>query len=145
MIGANGSVRGKKEFEPSSLAPESEPLLGPQDAVAAALAREHGQGTNDGATEQMVGRMAASFELPGAAAVLSDGDDDANDDFVDSDKKPATAGVVHERKVPILFTKTQWALLPTLLAPSKGRGARPRRCLDPPTSSVSHRPIPIGG
>ena len=29
MIGANGSVRGKKEFEPSSLAPESEPLLGP--------------------------------------------------------------------------------------------------------------------
>ena len=29
MIGANGSVRGKKEFEPSSLAAESEPLLGP--------------------------------------------------------------------------------------------------------------------
>ena len=29
MIGANGSVRGKKEFEPNSLAPESEPLLGP--------------------------------------------------------------------------------------------------------------------
>eukprot|EP01043_Picozoa_sp_COSAG02_P009583 COSAG02_NODE_328_length_24547_cov_4.124141_1_plen_28_part_10 len=28
MIGANGSVRGKKEFEPSSLAAESEPLLG---------------------------------------------------------------------------------------------------------------------
>eukprot|EP01043_Picozoa_sp_COSAG02_P116010 COSAG02_NODE_52403_length_308_cov_0.665072_1_plen_57_part_01 len=28
-IGANGSVRGKKEFEPSSLAAESEPLLGP--------------------------------------------------------------------------------------------------------------------
>eukprot|EP01043_Picozoa_sp_COSAG02_P032583 COSAG02_NODE_2183_length_9581_cov_22.013394_3_plen_49_part_00 len=27
MIGANGSVRGKKEFEPSSLAAESEPLL----------------------------------------------------------------------------------------------------------------------
>ena len=73
-----------------------------QDAVAAALAREHGQGTDDGAAEQMVGRTAASSELPGAAAVLSDGDDDANDDFVDSDKKPATAGVVHERKVPIL-------------------------------------------
>ena len=30
MIGATGSVRGKKEFEPNSLAPESEPLLGPQ-------------------------------------------------------------------------------------------------------------------
>ena len=29
MIGANGSVRGKKEFEPSSLAAESEPLLAP--------------------------------------------------------------------------------------------------------------------
>ena len=29
MIGATGSVRGKKEFEPNSLAPESEPLLGP--------------------------------------------------------------------------------------------------------------------
>ena len=29
MIGANGSVRGKKEFEPSSSAAESEPLLGP--------------------------------------------------------------------------------------------------------------------
>ena len=29
MIGANGSVRGKKEFEPSSLAAESDPLLGP--------------------------------------------------------------------------------------------------------------------
>ena len=29
MIGATGSVRGKKEFEPSSLAAESEPLLGP--------------------------------------------------------------------------------------------------------------------
>ena len=29
MIGANGSVRGKKEFEPSSLAAESESLLGP--------------------------------------------------------------------------------------------------------------------
>ena len=29
MIGANGSVRGKKEFEPSSLAAESKPLLGP--------------------------------------------------------------------------------------------------------------------
>ena len=29
MTGANGSVRGKKEFEPSSLAAESEPLLGP--------------------------------------------------------------------------------------------------------------------
>ena len=29
MIGANGSVRGKKEFQPSSLAAESEPLLGP--------------------------------------------------------------------------------------------------------------------
>ena len=31
MIGANGRVRGKKEFEPtsSSLAPEPEPLLGP--------------------------------------------------------------------------------------------------------------------
>eukprot|EP01043_Picozoa_sp_COSAG02_P052849 COSAG02_NODE_5757_length_4062_cov_12.533687_3_plen_59_part_00 len=28
MIGANGSVRGQKEFEPSSLAAESEPLLG---------------------------------------------------------------------------------------------------------------------
>ncbi len=28
-IGANGSVRGKNEFEPSSLAAESEPLLGP--------------------------------------------------------------------------------------------------------------------
>ena len=25
----HGSVRGKKEFEPNSLAPESEPLLGP--------------------------------------------------------------------------------------------------------------------
>ncbi len=29
MICANGSVRGKKEFEPSSLAAESESLLGP--------------------------------------------------------------------------------------------------------------------
>lgn len=29
MIGANGNVRGKKEFEPSSQAAESEPLLGP--------------------------------------------------------------------------------------------------------------------
>ena len=29
MIGANGSVRGKKEFEPSSQAAESKPLLGP--------------------------------------------------------------------------------------------------------------------
>ena len=29
MVGANGSVRGKKECEPSSLAAESEPLLGP--------------------------------------------------------------------------------------------------------------------
>ena len=29
MIGANGSVRGEKEFEPSSLAAESESLLGP--------------------------------------------------------------------------------------------------------------------
>ena len=28
-IGANGNVRGKKEFEPSSQAAESEPLLGP--------------------------------------------------------------------------------------------------------------------
>eukprot|EP01043_Picozoa_sp_COSAG02_P041666 COSAG02_NODE_3474_length_6681_cov_29.310696_3_plen_57_part_00 len=27
MIGANGSVRGKKEFEPSSLAAESEPCV----------------------------------------------------------------------------------------------------------------------
>jgi hypothetical protein len=26
MIGANGSVRGKKEFEPGSLAAESEPF-----------------------------------------------------------------------------------------------------------------------
>ena len=29
MIGANGNVRGRKEFEPSSQAAESEPLLGP--------------------------------------------------------------------------------------------------------------------
>ena len=29
MIGASGIVRGRKEFEPSSLAAESEPLLGP--------------------------------------------------------------------------------------------------------------------
>ena len=29
MIGANGSVRGRKEFERSSLAAESESLLGP--------------------------------------------------------------------------------------------------------------------
>ena len=29
MIGATGSVQGKKEFEPSSLAAESKPLLGP--------------------------------------------------------------------------------------------------------------------
>ena len=53
MIGANGNVRGKKEFEPSSQAAESKPLLaryGSEERVVSARTRaptrEKGNGGN---------------------------------------------------------------------------------------------------